>query len=79
LPALPEAATMICSTWLVPIAASGTKPSTIMSGTEKSAPPAPESPEPKPASAPTPTSSACCPAPRPSRGAAARARAGRST
>src|SRR5688572_12488764 len=67
LPAVPDNATMICSTWLVPMAASGTKPSTIIIGTENSAPPAPDSPEPNPASAPTQASSACCAAPRPSR------------
>ena len=64
---MPEDATTICSTWLVPIAASGTKPDTSISGTENSAPPAPDSPEPKPESAPMPSSSACCAAPRPSR------------
>src|SRR5262245_57304187 len=67
LPSVPDAATTICSTWLVPTAASGTKPSAIIIGTENSAPPAPESPEPKPASAPTPASNACCAGPRPSR------------
>ena len=49
---MPAAAEKICNTWLVPIAESGAKPDSTISGTENSGPPAPENPEPNPAAAP---------------------------
>jgi hypothetical protein len=67
LPAVPNTAATICSTWLVPTAARGTKPASTIIGTEKSGPPAPDSPEPNPDTAPTPASSARSPGVRPSR------------
>ena len=67
IPAVPKTAATICSTWLVPTAASGTNPASTIIGTEKSGPPAPDSPEPNPDAAPTPTSIARSPGARPSR------------
>jgi hypothetical protein len=64
---VPNAAAKICSTWLVPTAASGTNPVSTMIGTENSGPPAPDSPDPNPDTAPTPRSIARSPGPCPSR------------
>lgn len=59
LPSVPDVAATIWRTWLVPTAVRAGNPNSTISGTDKTGPPAPVSPEPKPAIEPIPARTDC--------------------